>query len=116
MNKKFFISTLVTAILSTQSITAKQVEANGYINHYPQEHIFTCGIATARMWIYDIKGWAPSEWTMMGWRPWYLYNGVNASEFEKIMEHFTGKGFQYHNINGKNKAEKLIYHELRHKH
>ena len=116
MNKKVFISTIVATVLSTQSIIAKHVDADGYFNHYPQQTRYTCGIATARMWVHNIRGWAPSEGSMTRWRPWYIYNGVNASEFEKIMEHFTGKGFQYHNLVGKKKAEKLVYHELRHQH
>ena len=110
--KQFVVASLASVVLSTQ-VSAKWVSAKYDIPHFAQEKAYGCGYATTKMWIHGIKGESPSQTKIRNWKLRFMWNGINAGEFEKIMEHFTGKKFKYHNLKGKRKAQKLVYEELR---
>ena len=119
MKKRSLISFLAIATLfASQPLSAKKVYLWS-VPHHVQESNVNCGIATARMWIAyrnhhrNVPGEKKVYYSSL--HP-YLRNGINAKDMERILEKYTGHGFQYHNISGKRRANKYIYDEIRKQH
>ncbi len=118
MQNRKLISILATAVLfASQPAQAREVYLWS-IPHYTQDSPYLCGVATSRMWIAYRNHHCnvPSENGVYYSSLYpYLRNGVNAKDMERILEKYTGHGFQYHNVSG-SQANKYIYREIRKQH
>lgn len=118
MQNRKLISILATAVLfASQPVQAKHVYIWG-VPHYTQDSPYLCGVATSRMWIAYRNHYrnVPSEKGVYYSSLYpYLRNGVNAKDLERILEKYTGHGFQYHNVTD-GQANKYIYREIRGQH
>ncbi len=98
--KKLLSTVFISSLLATTNLSSSGYKKRVIypVPHFPQETSVSCGLAVARMWIYQINRKVPAESRLrkqfksfLYWDKYPYSGGIQAWELRRILRSYTGK-------------------------
>ncbi len=120
--KKLLSTVFISSLLAITNLSSSEYKRRVIYPvppHFPQETSVSCGLAVARMWIYQINRKLPAESRLrkqfksfLYWDTYPYSGGIQAWELRRILRSYTGKKFQRDRHRNIESAEKRLYNEI----
>lgn len=99
---------LSCGVFFSQPVFSGSMFVNGFDKfHFPQTRKDYCGAAIAQSWISYLKEFCPSQQELAS-----FVGGISSYDLERILEAYTGRGFNVNGHSSEKSARERIYKEL----